>query len=92
MQALRHDKKGALKNKLKTSQRIETNVEKPIHPDAVRGRRMILGIPGLADELPDIDSDASTESEGEGGNTDDDLSELDELDVRELAGEEAGQG
>jgi len=89
---LRHDQKGTPKNKLETSQRIETNKEKSIHPDAEKGRAMILGFPGLADELPDIDSDASTESEGEGGNTDDDLSELDELDVRELAGEEAGQG
>jgi len=65
--ALRHDKKGALKNKFKTSQRIETNKEKPIHPDSARGRNMILGIPGLVAELPDIDSDTSTESEGEGG-------------------------
>ena len=76
------------KNKLKTSQRIETNKEKPIHPDAARGRNMILGIPGLVVELPDIDSDASTESEGEGGNTDDDLSDLDELDLGELAVED----
>jgi hypothetical protein len=49
---------------------------------------MILGIPGLVVELPDIDSDASTESEGEGGNTDDDLSDLDELDLGELAVED----
>ena len=87
--ALRHNKKGVLKNKLKTSQRIETNIEKPIHPDAVRGRNMILGFPTLMVELPDIDSDASTESEGEGGNTDDELSDLDELDISELAGEDA---
>jgi len=49
---------------------------------------MILGIPGLLAELPDIDSDASTESEGEGGNTDDGLSDLEELDISELAGED----
>jgi len=88
--ALRHDKKGALKCKLKTSQRIETNIEKPIHPHAQRGRSLILGYtPALLAQLPDIDSDASTESEGEGGNTDDDLSELGELDLGELAGEDA---
>jgi hypothetical protein len=50
---------------------------------------MILGFPTLMVELPDIDSDASTESEGEGGNTDDELSDLDELDISELAGEDA---
>ena len=49
---------------------------------------MILGIPGLVAEPPDIDSDNSTESEGEGGNTDDDLSDLDELDLGELAVED----
>lgn len=46
-------------------------------------------IPTLVAELPDIDSDASTKSEGEGGNTDNDLSDLDELDISELAGENA---
>jgi len=50
---------------------------------------MILGIPTLVAELPDIDSDASTKSEGEGGNTDNDLSDLDELNISELAGENA---
>ena len=75
--ALCHDKTRALKNKLKTSQRIESNREKPIHPRAVRGRAMILGREVNAEKLPYIDSDASTESEGEGGNTDDDLSEFD---------------
>ena len=50
---------------------------------------MIIGILGLVAELADIDSDTSTESEGEGGNTDDDLSDLDELDISELAGENA---
>ena len=85
--ALRHDKQGALKCKLKTSQRTETNIEKTIHPHAQRGRSLILGYtPALLAQLPDIDSDASTESEGEGGNTDDDLSELGELDLGELAG------
>ena len=38
---------------------------------------MILGREVNAEKLPYIDSDASTESEGEGGNTDDDLSEFD---------------
>jgi len=75
--ALRYEKTRALKNKLKTSQRIESNREKPIHPHAVRGRAMILGREVNAEKLPYIDSDASTESEGEGGNTDDDLSEFD---------------
>ena len=50
---------------------------------------MIIGIPGLVAELADIDSDTSTESEGEGGNTDNDLSDLNELDNSELAGENA---
>ena len=50
---------------------------------------MILGIPTLVAELPDIDSDASAKSESEGGNTDNDLSGLDELDISELAGENA---
>jgi len=72
-----HDKTRALKSKLKTSQRIESNREKPIHPHAVRGWAMILGREVNAEKLPYIDSDASTESEGEGGNTDDDLSEFD---------------
>jgi len=88
--ALRHDKIGWLRNKLNTSQRIASNKEKPIHPDALRGRSLILGRPDLVDELPDIDSDASTESEGEGGNTDDELSEIDELVISELVGDEAG--
>ena len=42
----------------------------------------------LAD-LPDIDSDASTESAGEDGNTDDDLSEVDEFDINEVVDGEA---
>jgi hypothetical protein len=75
--ALHQDKTRALNNKLKTSQRIESNREKPIHPHAVRGWAMILGREVNAEKLPYIDSDASTESEGEGGNTDDDLSEFD---------------
>ena len=50
---------------------------------------MILGIPTLVAELPDIDSDAPTKSEGEGGNTGNDLSDLDELDISELARENA---
>jgi hypothetical protein len=87
---MRHDLKGVLKIKLKTSQRIATNKEKPIHPDAERGRAIILGRPALVDDLPDIESDASTESEGEGGNTDDELSELEELDISELLDGEAG--
>jgi len=36
--ALRHDKKSFLKIKLSTRQRIESNKEKPIYPDALRGR------------------------------------------------------
>ena len=51
----------------------ETNWETPIHPHAALGRAMIFGrLINLAD-LPDIDSDASTKSEEEGGNTDNDL-------------------
>jgi hypothetical protein len=46
----------------------------------------------LLAQLPDIDSDESTESEGEYGNTDDDLSELGELDLGELAGEDTWEG
>jgi len=46
----------------------------------------------LLAQLPDIDSDESTESEGEYGNTDDDLSELGESDLGELAGEDIWEG
>ena len=83
--ALRHDKKGSLKCELKTSQPIETNIEKTIHPHAQRGRSLT---PALLAQLPDLDCDASTESEVEGGNTDDDLSELEEVDLDELSGED----
>jgi len=44
----------------------------------------------LLAQLPDLYSDASTESKGGGDNTDDDLSELEEsLDEVKLAGEDA---
>ena len=47
----------------------------------MRGLAITLRRPALLEELPDIDSDASTESEGEGGNTYDELSELDEFNM-----------
>ena len=67
----------------------ETNRETLIHPHAALGRAMVLGrLINLAD-LPDIDRDSSTESEGEGGNTNNDLSEVDEFDINEVVDGEA---
>ena len=82
--ALRHNKKSFLKNKLSTKQRIESNKEKPIHPDALRGRNIVLGREVKPKALPDIESDNSTESGGEGGNTDYEPSDVEEYGVSAL--------
>ena len=79
--ALRHDASGLRKTKLKTMHHIELNREKPCHDDELVARDYILGRNENIEFLPDIDTDASNESDDNDGSSDEELSDVSHVEI-----------